>query len=98
MNEEYSFNPVSPYGVSKIASYYMVRYYRNVYKLKIATGISFNHESPLRHETFITRKITKGVARIKLGVQDHLSVGNLYAKRDWGHAKDFIKAFWLINN
>jgi GDPmannose 4,6-dehydratase len=67
MDENFPFNPASPYAVSKIAAYYLVRYYRNVYRLKIATGISFNHESPLRHESFITRKITKSVARIKIG-------------------------------
>jgi GDPmannose 4,6-dehydratase len=98
MNESFPFNPASPYAVSKIASFYLVKYYRNAYQMKISTGISFNHESPLRHETFITRKITKAVARIKLGMQSEIRVGNLYAKRDWGHAKDFVRAFWLINN
>jgi len=68
MDENFPFNPASPYAVAKIASYYLVKYYRNVYKMKISTGISFNHESPLRHETFITRKITKAAARIKLGL------------------------------
>lgn len=68
MDENFAFNPASPYAVSKIASYYLVRYYRNVYKLKISTAISFNHESPLRHESFITRKITKAAARISLGL------------------------------
>jgi GDPmannose 4,6-dehydratase len=98
MDENFPFNPASPYAVAKIAAYYLVRYYRNVYKLKVATGISFNHESPLRHESFITRKITKAVARIKIGLQHDIYIGNLYAKRDWGHARDFIRAFWLINN
>ncbi len=68
MDENYPFNPASPYAVAKIASYYLVKYYRNAYQMKISTGISFNHESPLRHETFITRKITKAAARIKLGL------------------------------
>ena len=68
MNEDYPFNPASPYAVAKIASYYLVKYYRNVYKLRISTALSFNHESPLRHESFVTRKITKAVARIKFGL------------------------------
>lgn len=98
MNENFPFNPASPYAVTKIAGFYLVRYYRNVYKLRISTAMSFNHESPLRHESFITRKITKAVARIKFGLQDKLRIGNLYARRDWGHARDFVDAFWLINN
>jgi GDPmannose 4,6-dehydratase len=77
---------MSPYAVSKISAFYMVGYFRRVYGMYICTAISFNHESPLRHETFITRKITKAVARIKYGLQDVLKVGNLYSKRDWGHA------------
>jgi GDPmannose 4,6-dehydratase len=68
MDESFPFNPASPYAVSKIASFYLVKYYRNVHKLKVSTAISFNHESPLRHETFITRKITKAVARLKVGL------------------------------
>lgn len=77
---------MSPYAASKIAAFYLVGFYRRVYNMFICTAVSFNHESPLRHETFITRKITKAVARIKNGLQDTLQVGNLYAKRDWGHA------------
>ncbi len=69
MDENYPFNPASPYAVAKIASYYLVRYYRYAYQMKISSGISFNHESPLRHETFITRKITKAAAKIKIGLQ-----------------------------
>lgn len=68
MNEQFPFNPASPYAVAKIASYYLVKYYKNVYKMRICTAISFNHESPLRHESFVTRKITKAVARIKTGL------------------------------
>ena len=98
MNENFPFNPVSPYAVSKVSAFYLVRYYRNVYKLKISTGMSFNHESPLRHESFITRKITKSVARIRLGQSDKLKLGNLDAVRDWGHAAEFVRAFWMINN
>ena len=98
MDVTFPFNPVSPYAVSKVASFYLVRYYRTVYKLRISTAISFNHESPLRHESFITRKITKAAARIKCGLQKRLKIGNLNAKRDWGHAGEFVKAFWLIIN
>jgi GDPmannose 4,6-dehydratase len=68
MNEDSPFNPASPYAVSKIASFYLVRYYRNAYKLRISTAVSFNHESPMRHESFVTRKITKAAARLKLGL------------------------------
>jgi len=89
---------MSPYAVSKISAYYLVQYYRNVHKLFVCTALTFNHESPLRNETFITRKITKAAARIKLGLQDRLKVGNIYAKRDWGHAFDYIKAFWGMLN
>ena len=99
MNESFPFNPASPYAVSKIASFYLQQYFRNVYKLRVSSAISFNHESPLRHESFITRKITKAVARLKYGLQtESLKLGNLYANRDWGHARDFVQAFWLINN
>lgn len=98
MDENFPFNPASPYAVSKIASFYLVRYYRSVFGMQISTAISFNHESPLRHESFITRKITKAIARIKAGLQDRLYLGNLHAMRDWGHARDFVRAFWLVNN
>ena len=80
MNESFPFNPASPYAVSKIASYYLVRYYRTVYKLKVSTAISFNHESPLRNESFITRKITRGAARLKRYKDtESLKLGNIYA-------------------
>jgi GDPmannose 4,6-dehydratase len=96
MTEDFPFNPVSPYAVSKISAYFLVKYYRTVFNLKICTAFAFNHESPLRHEMFITRKITKAAARIRYGLQDKLSIGNLYAMRDWGHAKDYVKAYWLM--
>ena len=98
VTEGFPFNPMSPYAISKISNYYQVQFYRNVYKMFIVTGLTFNHESPLRQETFITRKITKAVARIKVGLQDCLRVGNIYSKRDWGHAFDYIQAFWMLVN
>jgi GDPmannose 4,6-dehydratase len=99
MNENYPFNPMSPYAVSKIASFHLVKYYRNVYKMKISTAISFNHESPLRHPSFITRKITQGIAKIKYGLcPSPLKLGNLNAIRDWGHAEEFVRAFWMVCN
>ncbi|CDW86871.1 gdp-mannose-dehydratase [Stylonychia lemnae] len=98
VTEGFPFNPMSPYAVSKITNYYQVQFYKNVYKMFICTGLTFNHESPLRQETFITRKITKAVARIKIGLQDRLRVGNIYAKRDWGHAFNYVQAFWKLLN
>jgi GDPmannose 4,6-dehydratase len=90
------FYPRSPYGVAKLYAYWITVNYREAYNFFACNGILFNHESPLRGETFVTRKITRAVARIKLGLQEKLYLGNLNAKRDWGHAKDFIKAQWLI--
>lgn len=76
----------------------MTLYYKDVHKMFIATAIAFNHESPLRSTDFVTRKLTRGVARIKLGLQEKLSVGNLYAIRDWGHAEDYVRAMWMMLN
>lgn len=89
---------MSPYAVSKISAYYLVQYFKNVHSFFICTGMTFNHESPLRHDTFITRKITKAAARIKFGLQTVLKVGNIYAKRDWGHAFDYVIGFWKMLN
>lgn len=90
------FYPRSPYAVAKLYSYWIVRNYREAYGIFASNGILFNHESPLRGETFVTRKITRAVARIKLDMQDKLYLGNLDAKRDWGHARDYVEAMWLI--
>ena len=96
IDEDYPFNPMSPYAASKISAYYILKFFKNVHNFHICTTYGFNHESPLRHEEFVTRKITKAVARIKVGLQSKLLIGNLYAMRDWGHAKDFVRAYWLI--
>lgn len=90
------FYPRSPYAVAKMYAYWICVNYREAYGIYACNGILFNHESPRRGETFVTRKITRALARIKLGLQDCLYLGNLNAKRDWGHAKDFIEAQWLI--
>ncbi len=90
------FYPRSPYGVAKVYGYWITVNYRESYDLFASNGILFNHESPLRGLEFVTRKITDGVARIKLGVQDKLLLGNLEAKRDWGFAGDFVRAMWLM--
>ena len=90
------FYPRSPYGVAKLYAYWIVVNYREAYGMYACNGILFNHESPLRGETFVTRKITRALARIHLGQQDCLYLGNLEARRDWGHARDFIEAQWLI--
>ena len=94
--EKTPFYPRSPYGVSKVFSHWMTINYRESYKMFACNGILFNHESPRRGETFVTRKITMGLAKIKLGLQKKLILGNIYAKRDWGHAKDYVEAQWLI--
>ena len=94
--EKTPFYPRSPYGVSKVFSHWMTINYRESYKMFACNGILFNHESPRRGETFVTRKITIGLAKIKLGLQKKLILGNIYAKRDWGHAKDYVEAQWLI--
>ncbi|HXZ48160.1 MAG TPA: GDP-mannose 4,6-dehydratase [Usitatibacter sp.] len=90
------FYPRSPYGVAKLYAYWITVNYREAYGMYACNGILFNHESPVRGETFVTRKITRGLARIKLGLQDCLYLGNLDAKRDWGHAKDFVEMQWLM--
>tara|TARA_Y100000590_G_C15702681_1_gene1007397 strand:- start:752 stop:1771 length:1020 start_codon:yes stop_codon:yes gene_type:complete len=89
------FNPVSPYAVSKLYAHFMTRNYREAYNLFAVSGILFNHESPLRGEEFITRKVTIGLSKIKAGLLDCLEVGNIDAKRDWGYAGDYVKAMWL---
>jgi len=95
-SETTPFYPRSPYGVAKLYSYWITVNYREAYGMHASNGILFNHESPIRGETFVTRKITRAVARIVLGLQDKLFIGNLSSKRDWGHAKDFVKAMYLI--
>jgi GDPmannose 4,6-dehydratase len=90
------FYPRSPYAAAKVYSYWICVNYREAYGVFACNGILFNHESPIRGETFVTRKVTRAVARIKLGLQDKLYLGNLESKRDWGHAKDYVKAQWLI--
>ncbi len=90
------FHPRSPYGVAKLYGYWIIKNYREAYGLHASSGILFNHESPRRGETFVTRKITQGLSRISVGVQDVLYLGNLDAKRDWGHAKDYVEAMWLM--
>jgi GDPmannose 4,6-dehydratase len=90
------FYPRSPYAVAKLYAYWITVNYREAYNMYAVNGILFNHESPLRGETFVTRKITRGVAKIALGMQDIIYLGNLDAKRDWGHAKDYVEAMWLI--
>ncbi len=95
-NEQTPFYPVSPYGCSKVYAYWVTKNYRESYGLFACNGILFNHESPRRGETFVTRKITRGVVRIKEGIQDMIYLGNLNAKRDWGHAKDYVYAMYLI--
>lgn len=95
-NEKTPFYPRSPYGVAKLYAYWITVNYREAYKIFACNGILFNHESPIRGETFVTRKITRAVARIATGVQDKIFLGNLSARRDWGHAKDYIRAMYLI--
>ena len=90
------FYPRSPYGVAKLYGYWIVKNYRESYGLHASSGILFNHESPRRGETFVTRKITRGLSRISVGEQDILYLGNLNSKRDWGHAMDFVEAMWLM--
>lgn len=90
------FHPRSPYGVAKLYAYWITVNYREAYGMHASNGILFNHESPIRGETFVTRKITRAVAAIHLGIQDILYLGNLDAKRDWGHARDFVEGMWRI--
>ena len=95
-SETTPFYPRSPYAVAKLYAYWITVNYREAYNMFAVNGILFNHESPLRGETFVTRKITRAVAKIALGLQDKLYLGNLDAQRDWGHAKDYVEAMWLI--
>ena len=95
-NERTPFYPRSPYGVSKLFAYWITVNYREAYGIHASNGILFNHESPIRGETFVTRKITRALSRIKIGLQKTLYLGNLDAKRDWGHARDYAKAQWMI--
>lgn len=95
-NESTPFYPRSPYAVAKLYAYWIVVNYREAYGMYACNGILFNHESPIRGETFVTRKITRALARIKLGLEQELYLGNLDARRDWGHARDYVKAQWLM--
>src|SRR4030042_1487654 len=95
-NEQTPFEPRSPYAAAKVYSYWITGNYREAYNLFACNGTLFNHESPRRGETFVTRKITRAAARIKLGLQEKLYLGNLEAKRDWGFAGDYVEAMWLI--
>ncbi len=95
-NEDTPFSPRSPYAAAKLYAYWITVNYRSAYNIFACNGILFNHESPVRGETFVTRKITRAVAAIKLGLQDKLYIGNLEAKRDWGHAKDYVEGMWMM--
>ena len=95
-NEDTPFNPQSPYAIAKLYSFWITKNYRKSYNMFATNGILFNHESPIRGETFVTRKITRALSRIKLGMEECLYLGNINAQRDWGHAKDYAKAQWLI--
>jgi GDPmannose 4,6-dehydratase len=95
-NEDTPFYPRSPYAVSKVAAHWYAVNQREAYGLFISNGILFNHESPRRGETFVTRKITRALGRIKFGLQEKLYLGNLDARRDWGHAADYVRAMWLM--
>ena len=90
------FYPRSPYGCAKLYGYWIIKNYRESYGMHCSSGILFNHESPRRGETFVTRKITRGLSRISSGLEDYIELGNLNAKRDWGHAKDYVEAMWLM--
>ena len=94
--EQTPFYPRSPYGCAKVYAYWIGVNYREAYDLHVSNGILFNHESPRRGETFVTRKVTRAASRIKLGLQDKLFLGNLEARRDWGYAKDYVEAMWLM--
>ena len=96
INEKTLFYPKSAYGIAKVASHYLIKNYRESFKMHATTGILFNHESPRRGFEFVSRKITHGVARIKKGLQKKIKLGNINSKRDWGHAKDYVDAMWLM--
>ena len=95
-NEDTPFHPRSPYGVSKVTGYELTRNYREAYNIFSCSGILFNHESPRRGYEFVTRKISRSVARIKCGLQNDIKLGNIEVRRDWGHAKDYVEAMWLM--
>jgi len=95
-DEQTPFHPRSPYGVAKLYGFWIIKNYREAYNMHCSSGILFNHESPRRGETFVTRKITQGLSRISVGLQNVLYLGNLDAKRDWGHAKDYVEAMWMM--
>src|SRR5450432_2131029 len=95
-NESTPFAPRSPYGVAKLYAYWIVVNYRDAYGIHASNGILFNHESPIRGETFVTRKISRAVAAIETGLQQQLFIGNLNARRDWGHARDYVDGMWMI--
>jgi GDPmannose 4,6-dehydratase len=95
-NEETPFHPRSPYGAAKVYAHWITVNYRESYGLYACSGILFNHESERRGKTFLTRKVSRGLARIKLGIDEKLYLGNLEAKRDWGYAKDYVEAMWLM--
>ena len=94
--ERTPFYPRSPYGAAKVYAHWVVVNYRESYGMYACNGICFNHESPIRGETFVTRKVTRALARIKLGTQEKLFLGNMNARRDWGHARDYVEAMWLM--
>lgn len=96
MDEHSEKNPVSPYGIAKLAAYHLTRMYRNSHGMFASNGILFNHESPRRGETFVTQKVVTGAYNISQGKQDKLCLGNINSRRDWGHAKDYVKAMWLM--
>ena len=95
-NEKTGFYPLSPYGVAKLYAHWITKNYREAYNIFGSNGILFNHESPRRGETFVTKKIIQGLVKIKKGYQEKLFLGNLYSKRDWGHAKDYVFAMWKM--
>merc|ERR1712072_297543 len=94
--EKTPFYPRSPYGVAKLYAYWIVKNYRESYNMHCSNGVLFNHESPRRGETFVTRKITRAVAKISLGQQEELTLGNMDSKRDWGHARDYVRMMWMM--
>ena len=95
-NENIKFNPRSAYGISKVAGFYLTKNYRENYHLFAVSGICFNHESPRRGFEFVTRKITSNAAKIKLGLENKIRLGNIETRRDWGHAREYIKAMWMM--
>ena len=95
-DEKTNFRPISPYGVAKVYAHWITINYREAYKIFACNGVLFNHESPRRGETFVTKKIVSALCKIKFGLQEKLFLGNLEAKRDWGHAKDYVEGMWKI--